>query len=81
MGPPMITLPGRAAAGSLQRLWPAQGELFLPQLDGVVAQLQADVPDCKLDRKALATLLAQLMQFMEDALGRQASSGPWAALR
>ena len=40
-----------------------------------MAQLQADVPDCKLDRKALAVLLAQLLQFMEDALGRQASQG------
>ena len=49
-----------------------QGELFLSQLDGVVAQLRADLPDCKLERRGLAQLLAQLMQFMEDALGKQA---------
>ena len=51
-----------------------QGELFLSQLDGVVSQLRADLPDCKLERRGLALLLAQLMQFMEDALGKEVST-------
>ena len=49
----------------------AQSELYLQQLDGVVSQLRADMPDSKVDRKGLATLIAQLLQFMEDALGKE----------
>ena len=49
-----------------------QSELFLQKLDSVVSQLQADMPDSKFDRKSLAILLAQLLQFMEDALGKEA---------
>ena len=34
-------------------------------------RLQEDFPDVKLDAKALAAFIPQLMQFMEDALGIQ----------
>ena len=59
------------ATDPLMKLAAAQSELYLQQLDGVVSQLRADMPDSKVDRKGLAMLIAQLLQFMEDALGKE----------
>ena len=46
-----------------------QVEAFLRRLDTVVQRLRDDVPWAKYDRRSVALLLAQLTQFMEDALG------------
>ena len=46
-----------------------QGEEFLTSLEPVVRVLAEEVPNARLDRKALAALSAQLQQFQEDALG------------
>lgn len=45
---------------------------YVQGLEPVAERLQEDFPDVKLDAKALAAFIPQLMQFMEDALGIQA---------
>jgi hypothetical protein len=51
------------------RYSPSQDEAYLEKLEPVVQRLRDDVPLAKFDRRSLAQLLAQLSQFMEDALG------------
>lgn len=46
-----------------------QVEEYVAGLEPVAARLQAECPDGKFDAKSLAMFIAQLRQFMEDALG------------
>ncbi|KAJ9510756.1 hypothetical protein QJQ45_027605 [Haematococcus lacustris] len=47
-----------------------EGPEYLAKLEPVVAQLAKEVPDAKYDAKAVATLVMQLHQFMEEAMGK-----------
>lgn len=49
-----------------------ENEWYYSKLEPVLKQLQQDVPDAKYDKRSLATLIWQLLQFMEDYLGRTA---------
>ena len=53
-------------------------EAFLRRLDIVVQRLRDDVPWAKYDRRSVALLLAQLTQFMEDALGINVRWAPFS---
>lgn len=46
-----------------------QADAYLWRLEPVVQQLQKDIPEAKYDKRGLAQLVAQLLQFMEIALG------------
>ena len=46
-----------------------QDEAYLERLSPLVQSLQAELPDAKYETKGLGQLVAQIMQFMEDALG------------
>lgn len=48
---------------------PVQADAYLRKLEPVLQQLQKDIPEAKYDKKGLAQLVAQLLQFMEVALG------------
>ncbi len=41
----------------------------MESLAPLVQRLQAEVPDAKYEAKSLGQLVAQILQFMEDALG------------
>ena len=69
--PPLLTAdcdsrpPPAPSHGSLA----LQADSFLRKLDPIVHRLQDEVPHARYDRTSLAQLIAQIMQFMEDALG------------
>ncbi|KAG2493874.1 hypothetical protein HYH03_007812 [Edaphochlamys debaryana] len=46
---------------------------FLKKLEPVVQQLEEDCPDAGFDARTLAQLIAQLMQFQEDTLGKESN--------
>eukprot|EP00798_Chlamydomonas_sp_ICE-L_P022747 gene22747-29913_t len=48
----------------------SQDEEQLEKLDPLLARLAQDVPDAKYDRSSLATIISQLMLFMEDVMGK-----------
>eukprot|EP00898_Chlorokybus_atmophyticus_P002178 jgi/Chlat1/2961/Chrsp2S00363 len=52
--------------------WYLQDEDYLNSLDPLVDQLQKTTGDTSLNRKSVAGLVMQLLQFQEDVLGRQA---------
>lgn len=46
-----------------------QADAYLQKLDPVIQRLQEDIPQAKYERRNLGHLVAQLLQFQEDALG------------
>ncbi|PNH03072.1 hypothetical protein TSOC_010894 [Tetrabaena socialis] len=50
---------------------PAQDAEYLKKLELVVKELDEEVPDAGFDAKKLGSLVAQLMQFQEDTLGKE----------
>lgn len=48
-----------------------QSEEYLTRLEPVVRQLKQDIPDAEYTRESLALLILQLLQFQEEALGRE----------
>ncbi|CAL8469788.1 g9330 [Coccomyxa elongata] len=55
-------------SGSVQ-LSDYEADAYLRKLEPVLQQLQKDIPEAKYDKRGLAQLVAQLLQFMEVALG------------
>lgn len=51
-----------------------QADAYLRKLEPVVHQLQKDIPEARYDKRGLAQLVAQLLQFMEIALGINVST-------
>lgn len=50
-----------------------QNDDYFKQLEPLVAALKETVPDAKYDGKALVFLLVQLLNFQDQALGREVS--------
>ena len=55
-------------------LWPhqvlfAQVDEYVSALEPLADRLRGEAPDANFDAKGLALFIAQLLQFMEDALG------------
>lgn len=46
---------------------------FLTKLQPLIAQLNEDIPEAKYDARGLATIIPQILQFQEDALGLNVS--------
>jgi hypothetical protein len=46
-----------------------QSDAFCRQLGPLVAKLAEDAPDARYDARALGLMVAQILQFQEDALG------------
>ncbi len=46
-----------------------QADAYLRKLEPVVQQLQKDIPEARYDKRSLAQMVAQLLQFTEVALG------------
>ena len=79
-GTTLSTLPARLHAdGKLQGLLPLQHPEFLESLGPVLEELKAKV-DAPYDVKQLAQLLAQFLQFQEDALGIRVSANQHGCL-
>ena len=53
-----------------------QLESYIRKITPVVQQLQEDFPDLKYDKRSVAQLVADVLQFMENALGAQARHLP-----
>lgn len=49
-----------------------ENDWYYAKLEPVLKQLAIDAPDAKYDKKSLASLIWQLLQFQEDYLGRTA---------
>jgi hypothetical protein len=76
--PPHPTPPRPAPAPPRPRPGPApapQSDQFCKQLAPLVARLNAELSDVKLDAKSLGLTAAQVLQFQEDALGVNVSAG------
>lgn len=57
-----------------------QADWYLAKLEPVVEALAQEVPDADYSRESLAQLIAGMLQFMEDLLGKDVSAARAARL-